>query len=385
MANTIKNFLVGVGLDASKFDEGERDVTSGLGRIQAVAGFAGAAMIGAFASASSAAIAAGNRIDEFNLSTEKLSSSPKFIYDYGNALQSLGGDADEAIAAVTSVETALDNLKLKGDAGVFNDAAFAGVDTSMLTQARDGEEFLRMLANMVPELNKDQQRLLQNSFGFSDATMRSLRQGQQEFDALIDHVSGLTGNIQDSTEAAREFNQQLDFFQLRLEGLSNTMAEKLLPAFADTLSEINGFIDNNKSAIDKTLELAFSSPFGGSLATGGIVGSAVRGGMAGYDWLTESSGDWIKEQRSEAIERSSAYRQSVMDGAVDNQDAIRATPDYNFYNSRSDTNNYQQPKIENKLDVNLTIDGKALESTITGVVERRDQATIDDMQSTTAR
>lgn len=384
MANTIKNFLVGVGLDASKFDEGEREVTSGLGRIQAVAGFAGAAMIGAFASASSAAIAAGNRIDEFNLSTEKLSSSPKFIYDYGNALRALGGDADEAIQAVISAETALDNLKLKGDYGVFNDAAFAGVDTSMLTQAQDGEEFLRMLSNMVPELNKDQQRLLQSAFGFSDATMRSLRQGQQEFDRLIDEVSGLTGNIQNSTEAAREFNEQLALTKLRMEGVSNTLAEKMLPAFAGILETANDLIDRATTPRDEDAPTAWENMLDKGVF-GKDGGDRREWHRQGFGDITGSVGGWIGDQRAKAIERSSAYRQLVMDGAVDNQDAIRATPDYNFYNSRSDTNNYQQPKIQNNLDVNLTIDGKALESTITGVVERRDQATIDDMQSTTDR
>lgn len=384
MANTIKNFLVGVGLDASKFDEGEREVTGGLGRIQAIAGFAGAAMIGAFASASSAAIAAGSRIDSFNLATEKLSSSPKFVYDLGNAFYKMGGDADEAIDAIDSIESKLADFKLAGSFGALDKAVLSGADVSALLQAQDGEEFLRMLSNMVPDMTKDQQRMIQDSFGFSDAAMRTLRLGQQEFDRLIDEVSGLTGNIQDSTEAAREFNEQLALTKLRMEGVSNTLAEKMLPAFAGMLETANDLIDRATTPRDPDAPSAWDSMMDKGVF-GKDGGDRREWHKQSWDGVTDSVGGWIGDQRAKAIERSSAYRQSVMDGAVDNQDAIRATPDYNFYNSRSDTRNYQQPKIQNKLDVNLTIDGKALESTITGVVERRDQATIDDMQSTTAR
>lgn len=384
MSNVIKEFLVGVGLDASKFDDGERDVSGGLSRIQAIAGFAGAAMVTAFTSASSAAIVAGSRIDSFNLATSKLSSSPKFIYDLGNAFETVGGDADDAVSAIASLETAIDNFRLKGDSSAFDSLAYAGIDTSVLTQARDGEEILRMLSNIVPELNKDQQRLLQREFGFSDAAMQTLRLGQREFDNLINEVSGLTGNIQDSAEAAREFNEQLALTKLRMEGVSNTLAEKMLPAFAGILETANDLIDRATTPRDPDAPTAWENMLDQGVF-GKDGGERREWHRQSWDGITGSVGGWIGDQRAKAIERSSAYRQSVMDGAVDNQDAIRATPDYNFYNSRNDVTNYQQPKIQNKLDVNLSIDGKALESTITGVVERRDQATIDDMQSTTAR
>lgn len=384
MNNTIKNFLVGVGLDVSEFDKGEKNVTRGLDRIKSVAGFAGAAMVGAFATASTAAIAAGNRIDNFNLSTEKLSSSPKFVYDLGNAFYKMGGDADEAVDAIDSIESKLADFKLAGSFGELDKAVLSGADVSALLQAQTGEEFFRMLSDMVPDMTKDQQRMIQESFGFSDAAMRTLRLGQQGFDRLIDEVSGLTGNIQNSTVAAREFNEQLAITQLRIEGVSNTLAEKMLPAFAGILGSVNDFLDRDSAPSDPSAPSAWDSMMDKGLF-GKDGGERREWHRQGFGDVTDSVGGWIGDQRAKAIERSSIYRQSVMDGAVDNQEAIRATPDYNFYNSRSDTTNYQQPKIENKLDVNLTIDGKALESTITGVVERRDQATIDDMQSTTAR
>jgi len=384
MSNTIKNFLVGVGLDASKFDEGEREVTGGLNRIRSVAGFAGAAMVGAFGAASSAAIAAGSRIDGFNLAAEKLSSSPKFVYGLGNAFEVLGGDAADALSAISSIEDALSDFRLRGDASAFESLAYAGIDTASLMQAKDGEEFMRMLSSITPELSKEQQLQLQKTFGFSDVTMRSLRQGQQEFDRLIEQASNLTGNIQDSTEAARDFNEQLALTKLRIEGVSNTLAEKMLPAFAGMLETANDLIDRATTPRDPEAPTAWENMLDKGVF-GKDGGERREWHAEGFSGITDSVGGWIGDQRAKAIERSSIYRQSVMDGAVDNQDAIRATPDYNFYNSRSDTTNYQQPKIQNNLDVNLTIDGKALENTVTGVIERRDQATIDDMQTTTDR
>lgn len=274
MAPVIKSFLVGVGLDAKDFDKGSKEVTDNLGRIRSLAGIAGAALVGAFAAAASQAIAAGQRIDKFTLSTERMSASTGFVYNFGNALRLMGGNADEAVSAITSFEAVLDQLKQ----GNYNltDLNVAGIDTSALTKAGDGVEFTRVLAEMVPTLDKTQQRILQENLGISDATMRSLRLGKEQFDALLSRAGQLTGDIRGSTEAAREFNKQIAELQLRFEGVGNTLADKMLPSMNGILDGLGKFIDANDSKVKAGIDTIADSPIAAATLLGGSA-AAVAG------------------------------------------------------------------------------------------------------------
>ncbi|WVH13990.1 hypothetical protein CASP1_00069 [Alcaligenes phage CASP1] len=278
MAKVIQNFLVGVGLDTRDFDKGAKDVVGGLGKIRTATGFAGTAMIGAFATASASAITAANRIDKLVLSTEKFDTSSQFIYTYGNALRALGGDAGEAVTAIRAAESALDELRLKGSFSAFEDSVFAGVDTSRLVTSRTGEDFLRNLSDMLPELNAAQQRLVQESFGFSDATMRSLRDGTKAFDMMLARSAELGGSIDGAANAAREFNKELAELGTRMDAVGNTLAEKMIPSFNGILKSVNNFLDSNKENISTVADVASRSPGGTAAFVGG---SAALAGAAG--------------------------------------------------------------------------------------------------------
>lgn len=406
MSNTIKNFLVGVGLDASNFNDGEKDVTDGLNRIKTVGGFAGAALIGAFGGAAAAAVSAGSRIDQFNLATERMSASAEFAYDFGNALRMLGGNAGEALDAITAAEKALDEFNIKGSFSAFDDPTLAGVDTNALRKAQDGEEFLRLLSDMVPNLDKDQQRLVQDSFGFSNATMRSLRQGQQEFDALIKEADSLAGSVGGATDASREFNRELESTQLLLEKVSNTLAEKMLPTFSDWIGSVNNFAEKALEPNDPDATTGFMNMWDKSIF--GSEGDDLREQHSkafGLDWAgntwdkTKSSvGGYIQSVEDdfharEALRENNYYttessnetlREYVHSSAE--QPEVSPMPVFSFSDESGANNQYNTtPKIENKLDVKMEIDGQALNSKIISVTKDREQATMDEMQTTTAR
>lgn len=376
--NTIKNFLVGVGLDTKDFDKGSEKVDKGLDSFRTKAGFAGAAMVSAMVGAGLAAVNAGSRIDKLNLSTSGMDASTKFVHDYGGALTRLGGEASEAEQALKRVETALTNFRVKGDFGDFQNIALAGIDTTALTQAKDSEEFIKILAELTPELNKDQQRILQESFGFSDAVMQSLRGGRQELDKSIAEVSRLTGNFEDAADAARKYVDNMAQLQLRIEGVSNALAVKLLPGINGIFESVNNFIDENKNSIvAKTANLVGmetparmlyrmyqgeDDPF----KSWSFLGNA-------WDDTKSSVGGWLGVD-------------DMRQGAVDSNDVKTITPDFTFRDtSTGEVTKYTPPEIKNNLDITLELDGRALESKVTNVIERREQATIDDMQSTTVR
>lgn len=418
MAKTIANFLVGVGLDSKEFDKGAGNVETGLSRFRSLAGLAGTAIAGAFSLASLAAIRAGERVDKLALSTEKFNTSTQFIYNYGNALRSLGGSADEAIGAIAAAESALDQFRLKGNFGPFQDAVFAGVDVSALTQAANGEEFLRTLASIVPQLNKDQQRLLQESFGFSDATMRSLRQGVADFDSLIAKQQRLTGEINGATEAAREYNRAIADINTRIDGMTNRLSENMLPAFTKILDGITGFLDKNKDTVNDVIDVASASPVAAAVATGGaLTGAAapiaskiglstlgaasatlgplgVIGGAGMMMWDAKET-DAYKRFSSWAIGDSKRTTKPFANtyvqgrGFVTEEEAAQYRKEEVMAQGRASMPSASAanrvPEIKNNIDLNVTLNGRQLESTVTEIISRREYDTAQDLRSTVDR
>lgn len=414
MAAVIKQFLVGVGLDTSNFDKGSKNVETSLGRFRSLAGIAGTAIVGAMGVASAAAIAAGSRIDKLVLSTEKFNTSSKFIYDYGNALKTLGGDANDAVGAISAAEKALDELKLKGSFSAFEGAVFAGVDTNALTQAQSGEEFLRLLSDMVPKLNEAQQRVLQENFGFSDATMRSLREGSQRFDEMVARAGKLAGGFNEAIDAARSYNKELAETQLRMEGITNILAGTLLDSLTNILKTFNTFFDLNKDRIEPAVKFAGENPLGTGLLAGGLAASGLGatatfagfpaagaalsrfgtpGAIAGAGILAGAPlYDYVMDDVSTPQVKRERLRESYA-GIASAAQTSRETADLAARQSGMDFRNKYlswlpeigKQKIQNNIDLKVQLDGRAIESKVTDVLERQNQATIDDMQSTTAR
>lgn len=440
MSKTIKSFLVGIGLDTKDWEKGSKEVTTGLSRFRSLAGFAGTAVAGSMAAIGGSALAAGQRIDKLVLSTEKFSASSKFIYDYGNALRTLGGSADEAIGAVSSIDKALDELRLKGQFGAFSEAAFSRADVGALSRAANAEEFLRISSEIVPTLNKEQQRLFQESFGFSDAVMRSLREGPEKLDAMIIRAGELADGFTGAVEASREFNKELTEFQLRLEGIANALSGPIQQGFTGIFSSINKFLDNNKAAVDTVTKMAESSPTGAALATAGATataggvaltgiglkgagaaltragpyGLAIGAGMMAWDtrpediealtggrWKPSSyifdktpldaiqdAWEWAKSKTWWGSDEKESYSDiygGIVSGTVEPMDAVNATPDMVMINSQPAPAATVAPKVQNNLNIKLEMDGREIETKVVDVIERREQETIDAMQSTVVR
>jgi outer membrane murein-binding lipoprotein Lpp len=417
MANTLTNFLIGIGFDTKDFDKGEKQVNSGLGSIKSRALMAGAALAGVGLALGAGAINAGNRIDKIALASAKLNTSALFVNNYGNALRMLGGDATESLQAIDAAERALADFRIKGKFGAFEDPTLAGIDTNALSQAKTGEDFLRQLSAQIPNLNKDQQRLIQESFGFSDATMASLRLGQKEFDAIIARAEKLAPGFEAAVEGARAFNKEMVGLQLRFEGVGNTLAAMSLDNLTGAIKAINGLIDSlgenyNKSteknpfsAVDESVNQyvfgkdASKAPsilFGGSydqLApalgmrqnrkpikfSGNAKNSILFSGSAGD--LGSVLGGGSSTQKYNVLDNSyvESLNSSVSDWRNDDREAR-----YGLSNSRT-INNPKQPPIQNNVNVKVELDGQAFDARVTQVQTRRDFNTIDDIRSTTAR
>lgn len=285
MANVLTKFLVGIGWETSEFQKGSRDIQRSMGDVKTQALGTSAALIGAFGGLAASVTATSNRVDQFALKTSKFNTSTDFVYKFGNALRLLGGDADEAFSAVSGVEEILTNLRLSGDIGPLAELPKAGVDIEGLTQSRTADEFLAKLAEQLPELDKQQQQLVQNALGFSDATMKSLRGGAQEFDRLVYRADELAGGLEGLTENSRALQEQLGELGLRIEGVTNELAEKFLPSLIGVSSWFNKFIEDNRETISDVIDYAAENP-GASAALIGSAGAVVGGATLGKLGMT---------------------------------------------------------------------------------------------------
>lgn len=460
MAKVLQNFLIGVGLDTEKYDKGAKNVEGSLGRMRTLVGFTGAAITGAFGLAGTAAINAGRRVHDFNVTAEKLKTPTEYVHNYGRALAALGGNAEEALAAISAIEKAQSDLRLAGMLGPLENVALARGDINALAQTQDGAEFLRTLAGMVPQMDKDQRRMVQDALGLSDVVMISLQNGVEAFDAGIARAGELYGEFGRATDEAREFARAMGEINTRFQGIGETLAEKVLPGFTGMIDSIGGIIDSNRDLIEKGADVAGDNPVGTTLVTGGgaaaasgvvlrgiglrsvgmgltrlglpgvIAGGALIGGDMAYDWLSnrgvpeqrtpydpdarfglsmpdymepEASGEFLPlnqenyhdGHRPDPIVESptsgfiTPYEGIYGGGEVSNAEAASANPDVIMVQIQREQADkpLTTPRInvENHLEVQMEMDGRAVDARVIDVIERRERDAMDDISSSVDR
>jgi hypothetical protein len=168
----------------------------------------------------------------------------------------------------------------------------AQVDVSKLQQSATGEEFLKNLSDILPGLQKWQQRSLQETFGLSDAAMKTLQDGRGRFEQLIADADKYADNLDKAAKAGREYNEALAKVGIQLEYIAQKLADGILPQFTSLLNGFSAFIDKNMSKVGAAAD--YISDNAGSVAAvgGGLtlaaIGSAVKGigGKLGMRALT---------------------------------------------------------------------------------------------------
>lgn len=442
MSNVLTKFLVGIGWDTTEYDKGSRNIERSLDNVKGTALKTSAALIGAFGGVAASVVNTSHQVDQLALKTGKFNTGTEFVYRFGNALKLLGGNADEALTAVSGIEEMLTKLRLSGDAGALAELPKAGVDISGLLRSQSADEFLSLLSEQLPGLDKQQRQFVQGQLGLSDAAMKSLSGGSQEFDALLQRATDLTGSLEGLTENSRILQEQLTELGLRLDGVSNELAEKFLPSIIGATTWFSKLIDENRDKISGVIDYATENP-GVTSAAVGSAGASVAGGIlaklglsslggviskAGTFGLAASGASVAADVTNRALDEnvpgyadtSRSFDQFLMrltgvnrivsprelffgtsaDGTAQSGagtdeplvDPMMYTPVSDQYRNEGQDADavvkaIQAAKLNVKNDVNLTVelDGRALESKITEVNERTAYDTVSDVSTTTAR
>ncbi|WP_432783728.1 hypothetical protein QZH45_09720 [Pseudomonas corrugata] len=315
-SKVLKSFLIGIGYDTKALEAGDKKINASLGNIKSGALGISAALIGAFGTAAGSIAGVAGRVDKLAMSTQNLRTSQAAVYNYGNAIKLMGGDASDAIDTLQRFEEIQNNLRLKGDAGPINDLATAGIDVSSLYATSTGEEFMRALAEMIPRLDEGQRAQVQGSLGLSDAAFRSLAGGVEKLDETMKRASGLTGSVDQMTEEARKLADNSAEFGLIIEGIKNELADKFLPSLIGAGNAVNNFLKEYRPEISKAIDYAADNA-GATALLGGSATAAVTGAAAAKLGLSTVGGAVSKAGTAGVAFTGSAIGANVLNRTLD--------------------------------------------------------------------
>lgn len=428
MANVLTSFLVGIGWDTSDFDKGTRDIERGMQGVKVSALGISAAILGVFAGVATAAVNTATRVDQLALATQNFNTSTQFVSNLGGALKLMGGDAADALTEVKAIEGALSKYTV-GKVGPLLDLATAGVDVSDLAGSKTASEFLSKLSDQVPGMTNPQKQLTQEALGLSDATMKAISGGGQQFEALIQRAQDLTGGMTGLVDESRILREKMAEFGLRVEGVGNELTKKTLPSLIGITDWANKFIEKHREDISGAIDTVAEHPgsttalgggaaattfgallsklglstIGGAASKAGTVGMIAGGATLATDVVFDTLEMKFPGLRSYEQDIDQSARNAGLGPLVDLSDWLFNTGNaqspeamqspYKDVTPRTEEDNDALVKaiqaakvnVSNNVNLNVSLDGQALDARITAVQERAAYDAINEVKSSTAR
>lgn len=318
-SKVLKSFLIGIGYDTRALEVGDRKINASLQGIKSNALGISAALVGAFGAGAGLVANTASRIDRLASATQNMRTPMNTVYNFGNAVETMGGQASEALDALKRFEEFQNNFNLNGQDGSIDSLARAGIDVGALAATRGGDamDFARELERQYQGLNEGQRAQVQDALGLSNGVSRLLSEGQTE--ARMAMSSSNTGPIDQMTESARRFAESNSVLSQKFEGLANELTEKFLPSLIGASEWFNKFLAEHRGEISKGIDYAADNPGAttallgssmssllgpvlskigltsiGSLATkGGVGGLVVTGSAIGSNLLNEGLGKYL--------------------------------------------------------------------------------------------
>lgn len=427
MANVITQFLVGIGLDTSDFEKGEKRVKTSMEGIKSSTLAIGSAM-------ASAAIGAGVRVDQLAEKSRKLqdqlyrtNTQTTWAQGYGASLKELGGNADDAVGRITGLEEKLAAIRM-GDRGWLDTLAPAGFNTGQLSQAKSAQEFIKMAADQFSTASHTQQVNMANVLGLTDQEFKLWQQGGSYVESHSQQLATQLGYTDSLNAKQYEYSQEWVKLNLEMDKAGNTLSGIMLPSMTKLVGlaneyagAFNSFAQQNPETVSAgvtggTIAAAgfslssigavlgkFGVPGAGLLRTAGPVGTAAGISVAAEPWVDKGLnsvfggseyyqnlrtaptwgefGQALIGQRETTpeVRKYLQSRNSLTSGS--GYDPNDYMPDYNAYMtgqvSSAGLINMPPPKIDNRVTVTgkVEMDGRAMgEFVATQIDEHNEQA-----------
>lgn len=320
----LKSFLIGIGYDTKALEAGDKKINASLQGIKSNTLGISAALVGAFGAGAGVIVSTANKIDRLAAAAQNMRTPMNTVYNFGNAVEAMGGQASEALDTLKRLEEFQNNFKLNGQDGSIDSLAKAGIDTGALARTADSGDSMdvyRELERQYQGLNEGQRAQVQATLGFSNGVARLLSEGKTE--SRMAQAANNTGPIDQMTESARRFAESNTILSQKFEGMANELTEKFLPSLIGASEWTNKFLSEHRGDISKGIDYAADNPGAtagllasgvssllgpiisklgltsiGSLATkGGIAGVAVTGGAIGSNLLNQGLDKYLPGYR----------------------------------------------------------------------------------------
>lgn len=274
MANVITSFLVGIGLDVSEFEKGEKRVQTSMEGIRSSTLAIGSAM-------ASAAIGAGVRVDQLAEKSRKLqdqlyrtNTQTTWAQGYGVALRELGGNADDAVGRITGLEERLAAIRM-GDRSFVDTLGPAGFDAGQLSQAKSAQEFITMAADQFSRATHTQQVNMANVLGLTDAEFKLWQQGGSYVTEHSNKLAEQIGYTESLNQKQYEYSQAWVGLNLELDKASNTLSNIMLPSMTNLVNLANEYTGAFTKFAQENPDETTAAVAGSSIAAAGFGLSSI--------------------------------------------------------------------------------------------------------------
>lgn len=282
MSDVITSFLVGIGIQYD--DSGSKKFNESLSGIQSATLRTSSVLASAFAATGAVVDNNARHIAQVNLEAGRMSASSMYVLQYGAAIQRMGGNADDAIQNLQTLDRIMDDLHTRGRSDTLNELAQARFNVSYLSQATDSQDLNERIANEYSRANASQRRVASGILGTDAATANLYAGGGDYLRQQINDAGNLTHINQQLIDQSANYNKNLRDAQTAWDGLVNTATQHYLPVLnsivnstGGILKNIDNFIQNHPAATDTITKGAAPILAGGAIST--AAGIAARFGL----------------------------------------------------------------------------------------------------------
>lgn len=255
MATIIDALVVTLGLDATGFKKGQKDVKGGLddtrkqseqvAKDMEAAGKRAASFFGSIRTELLALVGVTLSVQGFKnfitgmtdnlqqlaVNSQSLDMSAKSLDGWQRAAEAAGSSAEKITGTLSGFQNVLTQIRTGGgqDNPLFAAlSSFAGATGANFDYQNDNsEEVMRKIADNWGKLSKDAQRRFGGMFNFDNQTQQALTNGNLVTDA--DRFTKMSRATEGATRKAQEFNRRLAEMKQNFSAASQVLFEALIP------------------------------------------------------------------------------------------------------------------------------------------------------------
>ncbi|MGC1062807.1 hypothetical protein WKH44_16015 [Pantoea agglomerans] len=255
MATIIDALVVTLGLDATGFKKGQKDVKGGLddtrkqseqtAKDMEAAGKRAASFFGSIRTELLALVGVTLSVQGFKnfitgmtdnlqqlaVNSQSLDMSAKSLDGWQRAAEAADSSAEKITGTLSGFQNLLTQIRTGGgqDNPLFAAlSSFAGATGANFDYQNDNsEEVMRKIADNWGKLSKDAQRRFGGMFNFDNQTQQALTNGNLVTDA--DRFTKMSHATEDATRKAQEFNRRLAEMKQNFSAASQVLYEALIP------------------------------------------------------------------------------------------------------------------------------------------------------------